>query len=112
MRHAAQFYSGELWSITQECIPTFLKFVIQVRGLGQGILPVMADKRRGIYQATFQYLQERQMLSEEWHQGQVLLYLPEFQDVMLQAAQEQDCYQAVRDIIQQYQIPELQEIQR
>ena len=93
-------------------IPALLKFLLQTRALGQGIFPIQADKRRGIYQATFQYLQDRQMLSQQWAQGQVLLYLPEFQDMMLQEAQEQGCFQQVRDIIQQYQIPELLQIQR
>ena len=112
MRHANQFYSGEVWSITKGTIPAFLKFVLQVRALGQGILPVMADKHRGIYQATFQYLQDRQMISEEWHQGQVLLYLPEFQELLLQEARKQGCQLLVQSISHDYQNQELQEIQR
>ena len=75
-------------------------------------MPIQADKRRGIYMATFQYLQSRQMLSSDWSQGQVLLYLPEFQDLLLQEARKQGCQLLVQSILHEYQIPELQEIQR
>ena len=75
-------------------------------------MPIQADKRRGIYMATFQYLQSRQMLPSDWSQGQVLLYLPEFQDLLLQEARKQGCQLLAQSILQDYQIPELQEIQR
>ena len=74
-------------------------------------MPVLADKRRGIYQVTFQYLQERQMLSQEWHQGQVLLYLPEFQEALMAEATKQGCQDACVGILRGYQIPELQLLQ-
>ena len=63
--------------MNQTTIPALLKNLLQVRALGQGIFPLQADKRRGIYQATFQYLRDRQMLSQDWRQGQCLLFLPE-----------------------------------
>ena len=92
-------------------MPSLLKAVLQTGALGQGLLPVLADKRRGIYQVTFQYLQERQMLSQEWHQGQVLLYLPEFQEALMAEATKQGLQDACMGILRAYQIPELQLLQ-
>ena len=75
-------------------------------------MPIQADKRRGIDMATFQYLQSRQMLSSDWSQGEVLLYLPEFQELLLQEARKQSCQFLLQSILHDYQIQELQGTQR
>ena len=102
VRHCDQYFQGESWSLSHQTIPSLLDQVCRTRALGQGIMPIQADKRRGIYMATFQYLQSRQMLSSDWSQGQVLLYLPEFQDLLLEEAQKQGCQLLVRSILKDY----------
>ena len=98
--------------MSHQTMPSLLDQVKRTRALGQGILPIQADKRRGAYMATLQYLQSKQKLSNDFSQGQVLLYLPEFQDLLLQEARKQGCQLLVQSILDEYQVPELQEIQR
>ena len=89
LRHASQFFAGDLWALTRQAMPSLLQSVLQNSALGQGIFPVQADARRGVYQETLQWLRNRGQVSEEWYQGQVLLWLPEFQHMLLQTARQE-----------------------
>ena len=73
---------------------------------------LLADQHRGIYQNTRAWLQNRGMLSQEWEEGQVLMYLPEFQGLLTEEASRQGKSVQVARILEPYKIPELQEIQR
>ena len=112
LRHATQFFAGEVWSITPGTVPSLLDALLNQEDLGQGHFPLLADQRRGIYQATFQWLIDQGRLSADWNQGQVLPYLPEFQQAILQHAQRRNEFERAKLLLQPYQIPELQARQR
>ena len=59
----------------------------------------------------FAWLQNRGMLSQEWAEGQVLMYLPEPQALLLEEASRQGKSAQVARILEPDKIPELQEIQ-
>ena len=114
LRHATQFFAGEVWSITPGTVPSLLDALLNQEDLGQGHFPLLADARRGIYQTTLQWLRDQGRISEEWQQGQVLPYLPEFQNMLLETAQKTSNgseFETTKALLQQYQIPELQALQ-
>ena len=112
LRHASQYFQGELWSLCPSTLQSLLPQVLTNQTLGQGVFPLQADRRRGIYQVTQQWLQDRQLLSDQWHQGQVLLWIPEFQQLLIDEAMRQGSYEALRVTLQQYQDAELFQLQQ
>ena len=54
-------------------MPQLLQYVLQNGALGQGLLPLQADARRGIFQETYDWLLIRGKVSPDWAQGQVLM---------------------------------------
>ena len=114
LRHATQYFSGDCWSICPDTMPSLLAGLQRQGDLGQGHFPLLADARRGIYQTTLQWLRDQGRISEEWQQGQVLPYLPEFQCMLLETAQKTSNgseFETTKALLQQYQIPELQALQ-